>query len=201
MCPKSPEYSGNWGLMGGIFDPIHYGHLLLAESARAAFDLAAVMFVVSCDPPHRENKPVASFDTRLKMVTAAIDDNDCFVASDMEKDMKIPSYTNNVVDELMKKYPDIKWHLILGADNVALFDSWYRPDELIAKVHVVMAGRPGYERTGNRSPWIEKVTRFEMPPMDISSTDIRRRLKEGRSIRYLVPENVRRMIAAEGLYR
>ncbi len=201
MFRTNLEKAGNWGIMGGIFDPIHNAHLLLAESAAAAYDLTGVLFVVSYNPPHRDQKPVASFEIRLKMVEETIKDNNVFVVSDMEKDFDRPAYTVNIIDALKIEYLDIKWHLILGADNIATFDTWYRPDELVKKVKIIVAGRPGYESLERQSKWLDKVERFEMPLMDISSTMIRRRVREGRSIRYLVPENARQTIIREGLYR
>jgi len=187
--------------MGGIFDPIHSGHLLLAESASNSFDLAGILFVVSFNPPHRDHKPIVPFETRLHMVETAIKDNHSFVVSDMEKDLKVPAYSVNIIDELKKQHPNADWHLILGADNIALFDTWYCPEKLTALVKIVVAQRPGYEQSGRKSPWYEKVETFSMPLVDISSTMIRRRLGEGRTIRYLVPENVRKIIIEKGLYR
>ncbi|MEW5922733.1 MAG: nicotinate-nucleotide adenylyltransferase [Candidatus Zixiibacteriota bacterium] len=195
------EKAGNWGIMGGVFDPIHYAHLLLAESAAAAFGLRGVLFIVSFNPPHRDQKPVAPFPVRLKMVSEAIKDNDRFVISDMEQDLDMPSYTVNIVDILHQTYPEIDWHLILGSDNIAAFNTWYKPEELVKKARIVVAGRPGYEESMRHSPWLDKVQKFEMPLMDISSTMIRRRIGEGHSIRYLVPEGVRRIIEKEGLYK
>jgi len=201
MHRKSPDFSGKWGIMGGIFDPIHNGHLLLAESASNACGLTGVLFVVSFDPPHRDHKPVASFETRLQMVETAIEDNDGFTVSDMEKDLKVPAYSVNIIEELKKQHPNADWHLILGADNIALFDTWYRPEKLTALVKIVVAQRPGYEQSGRESPWYKKVEKFNMPLIDISSTMIRHRLGEGRTIRYLVPENVRKIIIEKRLYR
>ncbi len=201
MYPNSPDKGGDWGLMGGIFDPVHNGHLLLAESAASAFDLAGVLFVVSNNPPHREQKPVVSFDTRMKMVDAAIDGNDRFCLSDIEKKLAIPSYTLNIIDALRNEFPGVNWHLILGADNIAVFDTWYQPDVLVEKVKIIVAERPGYGKRFRDSPWYKRVEKFEMPLMEISSTMIRQRIKAGKSIRYLVPEKVRLIIMQEGLYR
>lgn len=201
MFRTNLEKAGSWGIMGGVFDPIHYAHLLLAESAAAAFKLQGVLFIVSFNPPHREQLPVAPFPVRLKMVTEAIKGNDRFVVSDMEKDLNRPSYTINIVETLHETHPEIDWHLILGADNIAAFDTWYEPEELVKQARIVVAGRPGYENEMRHSHWFDKVQLFEMPLMDISSTMIRRRISEGRSIRYLVPESVRKIIEKEGLYR
>ena len=201
MFRTNLEKAGDWGIMGGVFDPIHYAHLLLAESAAASFKLRGVLFIVSFNPPHRDQLPVAPFPVRLKMVSEAVKDNDRFAFSDMEKEIDKPSYTVNIIDTLREGYPEINWHLILGADNIAAFNTWYKPEELIKKAKIIVAGRPGYEESMKQSPWFDKVQRFEMPLMDMSSTMIRKRIHEGRSIRYLVPECVRRIIEKEGLYK
>lgn len=187
--------------MGGVFDPIHYGHLALAEGALEAFGFEGVLFVVSFDPPHRDQKPVVSFDDRLEMVGIAVKDNDRFMVSALEKDLELPGYTLNIVTHLKKKSPGAVWHLILGADNLACFDTWYKPDELVKHVKIVVGDRPGYTRESEKSKWLGHADRFGIPRLDISSTAIRESVRRNKSVRYLLPENVRRFIVEKGLYR
>jgi len=201
MSPTSPDKGGRWGIMGGLFDPIHSGHLTLAEQAREAFALEGVLFIVSFNPPHRKEKPVASFENRLQMTDLAIVNNDYFLVSDLEKELNGPGYTLELVKLLRKKYPNVEWHLILGADNIESFDLWYKPDELIKKIKILVGGRPGYNAKLNNSGWNDVISYFEMPLVEVSSTLIRQRIKSGRSIRYLVPDDVRIFIEKEGLYR
>ncbi len=201
MLRTSPDRGGNWGIMGGLFDPIHYGHLTLAEQAREAFSLNGVLFVVSCNPPHRHEKPIASFENRLQMAGLATDSNNFFMVSDLEKELDGPGYTLSMVELLKDRYSDVIWHLILGADNVESFELWHRPEELIKKVKILVGGRPGYKTESNNSAWNKAVYHFEMPLMEVSSTLIRQRLKEGRSIRYLLPDEARTFIEKKGLYR
>jgi nicotinate-nucleotide adenylyltransferase len=201
MLQAPPNKGSTWGIMGGIFDPIHFGHLVLAESARQAFDLAGILFIPSFSPPHREGKPVASFDDRFMMVKLAIEGNDKFAISDMERDLKSPGYTLAIVDFLRQKYPEVVWDLILGADNIAQFDNWHKPEELVTRARIVVGNRPGYDKAFKESQWFGRVERFDMPLIDISSTLIRRLIKEGRSIRYFLPEDVRQFIITKGLYR
>ncbi|MCX6827031.1 MAG: nicotinate (nicotinamide) nucleotide adenylyltransferase [candidate division Zixibacteria bacterium] len=186
--------------MGGIFDPIHYGHLILAQSAQQAFRLDCILFLPSFNPQHRTEKPVASFDDRCLMIKLAFEENDRFVVSDMERELKIPDYTLNVIKILKQNYPEVDWHLILGADNIAQFDKWYRPDELVQEVKIVIGNRPGYDEEFEKSKWAGLVQKYDMPLLDISSTMIRKFINEGKSIRYLLPEAVRQYILSRGLY-
>lgn len=197
----SPENGGKWGLMGGIFDPVHIGHLVLADSALEKCGLDGVLFVVSLNPPHRAHKPVASFEDRLLMTRLAIAENERFVISDLEKKLASPGYTLAVVEYLEQQYPSAEWNLILGADNVAIFDSWHKPEELVKRVRIFVGHRPGYDDTFEKSVWKKHFTTFDMPLLQISSTAIRQSIGQGRSIRYFVPNEVREFITSRGLYR
>ena len=187
--------------MGGVFDPIHYGHLALAEGALEAFGFDGVLFVVSFDPPHRNQKPVLPFEQRLEMVRMAIEDNEKFSVSDLERDLGLPGYTLNIVTHLKEKNPEADWHLILGADNLAGFDSWYKPEELVKQAKIVVGDRPGYTRESEKSRWLGHADRFGIPRLDISSTALRESIRQNKSVRYLLPESVRRYIMEKGLYR
>jgi nicotinate-nucleotide adenylyltransferase len=201
MLRTSPDKGGRWGIMGGLFDPIHYGHLTLAEQAREAFSLNGILFVISFNPPHRREKPIASFDNRLQMVRLAVENNDSFAVTDIEKELDSPGYTLAMVELLKNRYPEVTWNLILGADNIESFELWHKPEDLIKKIKIVVGGRPGYKAVSNNSGWNEAVSHFEMPLMEVSSTLIRQRLKKGQSIRYFVPDKVRTFIVKKGLYR
>lgn len=201
MLRKNPDKGGSWGIMGGTFDPIHYGHLTLAECARETFHLDGILFTVSWNPPHRREKPKALFDDRLNIVKLAVGSNEFFAETDLEKELDGPGFTLSVIDLLKIRYPDVIWHLILGADNMETFDTWHKPEMLIKKVKVVVGNRPGYDNVLSDSPWAEAISNFNMPFLEISSTMIRQNIKDGKSIRYLLPENVRRFIYDRGLYR
>ncbi len=201
MLQTSPDKGDKWGIMGGLFDPVHYGHLALAEHAREAFSLSGVLYVVSFNPPHRREKQMASFDNRLQMVKLVTGNNDFFTVTDLEKELEGPGYTLSMVELLKSRYPDVIWHLILGADNIESFELWHKPEDLIKEVKIVVGGRPGYKAEPNNSHWNEAVSYFEIPLMEVSSTLIRQRVKSGQSIRYMVPENVLSFIEEKGLYR
>jgi len=200
MLPAKPNWSGNWGIMGGAFDPIHNGHLILADTALNRYNLNGLLFIPSFNPPHRSHAPQASFDDRFEMTRLAIGDRESYFLSDLEKEIDGPGYTHTIVQYLIGMYPKTSWHLILGQDNIAIFDSWYKPDEIIKLVKIVVGNRPGYEKLFQKSEWKDKVEFFEIPPTDVSSTAIRELLKKGDSINGLVPEAVYKFIKEHRLY-
>ncbi len=199
MPKMNPEIiSGSWGIMGGAFDPIHNGHLRLAEQASKKLNLSGILFVVSYNPPHRQ-KSATLFENRLNMVDLAISEYDNFHSSDLEKNIEGPTYAVNMIDAIKAQYPNVDWYLILGEDNLAIFDSWYKPDEVISKVKVVIGNRPGYDNS-KKSKWMDKIESISMPPADISSTEIRRRLRAAEALDDLVPSPVLEYVKNKGLY-
>jgi len=200
MPRANPNDGGRWGIMGGAFDPIHYGHLILAESALRTFQLNGVLFIPNCCPPHRDNPPVASYEDRVKMTELAIVSNKNFVISRIEEEIDGPGYTLTLVQKLKRKYSNINWHLILGADNIAIFDSWFSPEKIQEMVTIVVGNRPGTEDEFEKSSWKDKIQKFEMPPIDTSSTALRESLKNGKDIKGLVPDTVLKYIIDNRLY-
>jgi nicotinate-nucleotide adenylyltransferase len=193
------------GLMGGTFDPIHIGHLILAEQAREAFDLERVFFVTASVPPHKAGAVVSSAADRFEMVRIAVEGDSHFECSRMELDRPGPSYTIDTLRALRQNYPvDTRVYLLLGADEARDFASWRDPRGIQEVATVVVANRPGIstEQTLSGLPGdvAEQMVKLEMPGVDICSTDIRRRVAEGRSIRYLVPALVEEYIATHRLY-
>jgi len=199
------------GLLGGSFNPIHVGHLVVAEEARARLDLERVVFVPSLVPPHKIGKRLAPPDDRLRMVQLAIDDNPAFEATDVELHREPPSYSIETVLNL-RIVAGGAWdiHFLIGADTLPELPTWHRIGELAALCKFVVFSRPG-ESLDALEPLRgvlseEQIAgiasrRFEMPLIGVSSTEIRRRVRDGVSIRYLVPEAVRRYILDRGLYR
>lgn len=195
------------GLMGGTFDPIHVGHLLAAEAAREAADLAEVWFIPTSVPVHKP-QPGASGADRRALVETAIASHDAFRVEAAELNRKGASYTIDTVLELRRRYPEDAFFWIVGSDMRDDLPSWRRIEELASIVTFVALERP---RTGDagREPepaselpayLRDRIVSAEMPPIGISSTDIRRRLAEGRSIRYMVPDAVHAEIERKGLY-
>lgn len=189
------------GLMGGTFDPIHEGHLLAAEAAREAAGLDEVWFIPTNVPPHKP-QPGADAQARLEMVKLAIADHPAFRAEEAELARGGVSYTADTVAALRERYPEHSFYWIVGTDMMNDLPHWHRIEELAAQVRFVCLRRQGEESEESALPAFlrERLLHAPMPPIGISSTDIRDRLREGRSIRYQVPEAVRHYIERNGLY-
>ncbi|NBU64413.1 MAG: nicotinate (nicotinamide) nucleotide adenylyltransferase [Chloroflexia bacterium] len=181
------------GILGGSFDPVHHGHLILARAAREELGLDRVIFIPAHVSPHKTETKPASGEDRLAMVRLAIAGEHGFETSDIELKRPPPSYTVETLRQLQAAHPDEELVLLVGADNVAKFDTWREPDDIrrIAKIAVL-------NRAGGTSPSDWPVVRRLV---DISSTDIRSRVAAGRCIRYLTPDTVCDYIATHGLYR
>ncbi|CAM4000269.1 nicotinate-nucleotide adenylyltransferase [Cohnella lubricantis] len=189
------------GLMGGTFDPIHLGHLLAAEAAREAADLDEVWFIPTNVPPHKA-QPGADAQARLEMVKLAIADHPAFRAEDAELVRGGVSYTVDTVAALREHHPDRSFYWIVGTDMMNDLPNWRRIEELAAQVRFVCLRRQGEDSEASALPAYlrDNILQAPMPPIGISSTAIRDRLREGRSIRYQVPDAVRDYIGRNGLY-
>ncbi|HWR41176.1 MAG TPA: nicotinate-nucleotide adenylyltransferase [Patescibacteria group bacterium] len=196
------------GIMGGTFDPIHIGHLVIAEAVCNEFQLDRVIFIPANIPPHKQGWRVTSTLHRYIMTISATYSNPNFFVSDMEMERPGPSYTIDTMETLAAKYyPGAELYFILGADAVCDLPTWNHVDRLLELCWFVATTRPGcvssidavIEQLGSRGR--EKILRLNTPELEISSTDIRERIRKGRSIKYIVPESVARYIEKEGLYR
>ena len=181
------------GIYGGSFDPIHHGHLILAREAREALNLKKVIFVPAAVSPFKGCAPAATGDMRLKMLHAAIEDEEGFAVNDCELLRPPPSWTIDTVLEIRQRETDSEIYLLIGEDNVATLDRWRRFDELKEMVRFVVLDRTGSQMQRNYQIVRRKI--------DISATEIRQRVARGQSIRYLVPPAVEEIIQREKLYR
>jgi len=197
------------GVMGGTFDPVHYGHLVTAEAVRDKFKLDRVIFVPTGKPPHKKGYKVTDAKHRYLMTVLATVTNPFFEVSRIEIDREGYTYTIDTILEFKKMLPeDTKIYFITGADAVLEILTWKKVDELLQLCNFVAATRPGYEpsQLNEMIKYVEKVYdstihMVEVPAMAISSTDIRRRVNTNRPIKYLVPESVEYYIMKNGLYR
>ncbi len=195
------------GLMGGTFDPIHHGHLVTAESVYEKIELDEVVFVPSGDPPHKPTENVTCSEHRLKMVEIATQSNPHFSVSSVEVQREGPSYTIDTVRYYSQKYPHNKIYFITGVDAVVNIPQWKNTDGLFEHCEIIAATRPGYP-TKNFFHFRDQLPRHQrkslrilaVPALSISSADLRQRLWEGKSIKYLVPENVEEYIYEHELY-
>jgi len=192
------------GVFGGTFDPIHVGHLVAAVNARHTLHLDRVLFVVANEPWQKVgDRPVSPAADRLALVEAALGDVDGLEASRLEIDRGGPSYTIDTIDELRRAEPAAEMFLIVGADVVAGLATWERLDDVRREVTMVVVNRPGSTpvlpgATGPLAGW--HAVAIEIPALEISSTDLRRRAATGRPLDYLIPEGAVRMIKERGMY-
>ncbi|MCS7166211.1 MAG: nicotinate-nucleotide adenylyltransferase [Gemmatales bacterium] len=188
------------GIFGGTFDPVHLGHLIIAEQAREQAQLHQVWFVPACQPPHKLDLNLTHFEHRYQMLRMAVAGHDAFVVSDVERRLPTPNYTVQTLRHLHQQHPGEEWFLLLGGDSVVEFPSWYQPEVIAQLAQLLVVARPGY-------PVAEDLVRqyraqlVAAPMIEISSTDIRQRVRQGRSIRYLVPRAVECYILEHRLYR
>jgi nicotinate-nucleotide adenylyltransferase len=182
------------GIYGGAFNPIHVGHLVLAETAREALGLNEVIFVPTGQPPHKSTRVLAPAEARLAMVRAAIRGNPAFRVARLEIDREGPSYTRDTLQWFKQHYKTAHLFLLVGQDNLRV--AWRAWDEIVRLATVVVFTRPSETVLPRK-----QVRLLPMPLLQISSTDLRQRLRRGVSVRYQIPEAVLRVIDAYGLYR
>ena len=188
------------GLMGGMFDPIHFGHLRAAENAREALGLDRVAFVPAAVPPHRAAPTAAALD-RYAMVALATAGDPRFVPWDGEIRRDGPSYTVDTAEALLGENPGAALTLIVGADNLALLLQWKEPARLLSLCTVAVVGRPGEKATEARGLDPSRFVHVEGSHLPIASSALRERVRAGKSVRYLVPDAVAGYIDKRGLYR
>ena len=190
------------GVMGGTFDPIHYGHLVTAEEALDQFELEGVVFVPTGRPWMKEHEVVSPAEDRYLMTVIATASNPLFSVSRIEVDREGPTYTVETLRAL-KAELDADLFFITGADAILEIVQWKDRAELFDLARFIAATRPGYDMAGFQMPGeaVDAVTVMRIPALAISSTDIRERVKASRPIRYLVPEGVKSYIEKAGLYR
>lgn len=190
------------GVLGGTFDPVHNGHLIIAEALREKLDLVQVLFLLSARPPHKSSPALASWQDRLHMIQLALKGNPHFQASDIEIERDGLSYTVESIEQLELRYGK-KYRIlfVVGADSILEIFTWREPQRLLASRSLVVVPRPGFD-LNDLDPEVAKgVTVIQTPLIEISSTDIRRRVRDGRSIQYLVPSEVASYIHRQNLYR
>jgi len=196
------------GVLGGTFDPPHYGHLAAAEECRVALRLEVVLFMPAGQPPHKRGRPISPADDRVRMVELAIESNPRFALSRIDVDRAGPSYSVASLDQLRQELgPEAQLWFVMGADSLADILTWREPARLLQLARVAVVNRPGApdpapERLEVELPGARaRIDVVEIPDLAISATDLRQRVAEGRPIKYQLPEAVERYIAARGLYR
>ena len=212
-----------WGLLGGTFDPIHIGHLRCAEEVLEIFELNLIIFVPASRPPHKIEADITSFYHREQMVRLAIEGNPSFSFSDVENQREGKSYSVRTIEYFLDKYlKQLELYFIVGQDAFHAIQTWKEWEKLLLLCNFVVMTRPGYENRGlqgilppdfsarfsydaARQGWTGPTGHYiffrEVTFLDISSSNIRKRAREGLSISYLVPDPVRRYIVKNQLYK
>jgi nicotinate-nucleotide adenylyltransferase len=194
------------GIFGGTFDPPHVGHLILASEARARLHLDRLLWVLTPDPPHKQDQPITSLDHRLTMVQLAIAGNPAFELSRVELDRSGPHYALDTVRILAEKDPSADLVYLMGGDSLGDLPSWHRPAELVSMVAFLgVVRRPGdavdLASLEKSIPGLSAKVRFvDAPLLDIASHEIRSRAAEGRPFRYFLPPAVYGYIIEQHLY-
>ncbi|MGX7065279.1 nicotinate-nucleotide adenylyltransferase [Enterococcus cecorum] len=183
------------GILGGNFNPVHNQHLLIADQVGTALNLEKVYLMPEYLPPHVDEKDTIEAEHRLNMLKLAIADNPLFDIEQAELQRKGKSYTYDTMKALIAQNPDTDYYFIIGGDMVEYLPKWYKIDELVEMVQFVGVKRPGYTID---TPY--PIIWLDAPMMDLSSSLIRKKIAQGCSIRYLVPEAVRNYILEKGLY-
>jgi len=194
------------GVFGGTFDPIHHGHLVAAEEVRGRLNLDKVLFVPAGLPPHKLDLDISPTRHRIAMLKLAIDSNPGFALSRVDVDRHGPCYTVDTLALLHAEYgPDAELFFIMGMDSLADLLIWRSPERIIRLARIVVVGRPGFQADVDELDKVlpgaaQRITIVDTPLIEVSSSDIRMRVREGLPIRYQVPEAVEAYIREHGLY-
>jgi nicotinate-nucleotide adenylyltransferase len=183
--------------MGGTFNPIHVGHLILAESAMHSLKADGMLFVPAHTHPFKESSRLSGFSDRVEMVKLAIRGNDRFLLDDPPESS---GYTIDLIDYLRNKYRQADFFLPVGSDIIDEFDSWYKYKDIQRSIKIVVAARPGYRLKTRADGVLGGAEQIIIPQYDISSSEIRKRVRMKMSVRYMVPEGVEKYINETGLY-
>lgn len=188
------------GIFGGTFNPPHNGHLIVAEHVRNALSLDTILFIPSYISPHKQKGEEANASERLHLTELAIKTNPRFRCSNFEINKKETSYSIHTIEHLLSINPSDQLFLLIGMDNYLTFHLWKEPKRILQLAALVVMTRPGFEKQINPEFGTDNIAFIEVPKIDISSSDIRQRLREHRSINGLVPPEVEDYIAVNRLY-
>jgi nicotinate-nucleotide adenylyltransferase len=199
--------TSRFGILGGSFDPPHYGHLALAETARVQLGLSRVLFVPAGAPPHKRNQSMSPAEDRAAMTAAAIADNPAFALSRVDLERPGPHYTVEMLALLRVQHPLVdEWFFLLGEDALHDLPVWHDPLGILKQVSLAVMPRMGQrvdpaELIAALPPLAERLVWLDVPPVHFSATDLRRRVREGLPLRYFVPPPVEAYIHKHGLYQ
>jgi nicotinate-nucleotide adenylyltransferase len=205
QTPNPKSQIARLGVVGGTFDPPHCGHLVLAENGRVQLRLDRVLFVLAGQPPHKPDRPIAPAHHRVAMVEAAIADNPAFALSRVDLDRPGPHYTVDMLALLQREYPGAELFFLMGGDSLAQFLAWCDPASIVRQARLAVMRRSGHEpdlaALERAAPGLrERLLWLGAPYLDVASSDLRRRARDGLPLRYLVPPAVEAYIREHCLY-
>ncbi len=194
------------GIIGGTFDPPHLAHLVMAEFAREQFELERILWVVAADPPHKQGVMMSPVEHRLAMVSLAIEKHPAFEISLVDVERPGPHYTVDMLDIIAVQQPGAEIYFLIGSDSFRDLPQWHEPHRLVEHAALGVINRPGFNADqSSLGPLVQALNhRYEIveaPLIGISGTEIRDRVREGHTIRYLLPRSVEAYIHEHGLYR
>lgn len=189
------------GIFGGTFDPVHNGHLSIARSFLDSGYIDELWILPSPDPPHKTDQTLTEFPLRKRMLEAAFSPFGNVVVSDLENRLPHPSYTIQTIEHLKKQYPEKTFYLCIGEDSLIEFDTWYKPGRILEECELLVASRPGIDTEGVRSEIMRRSHFVDHEPVQISSTELRSRLREGKDVDNLLPDPVLKIIEKQELYQ
>ncbi len=189
------------GVLGGSFDPVHRGHIAIAESFVGS-DLIEILFVVPTpDPPHKKDVQLTDFQHRCEMLYRAFDGQDGVEITTIEQDLTRPSYTVNTLLYIDKQLPETDIYLCMGEDSLAEFTQWYKWEEILNICELLVARRPDIDSDNMELPFRDKIHYVDHKPLEVSSSDIRKKVKNGEFPGYALPETVADYIRKHQLYK
>ena len=189
------------GIFGGTFNPLHTGHLLVLEYVQDQLQFERVLLIPSANPPHKNDPAILPPKVRLEMISLAVKDDPIYRASDLEMRRPGSSYTVDTLRTVRELHPSAQLSLIIGVDNFLEFDTWKSPDEILDYASLIVMNRPGFSQSDVRHRFARDAQFVNVPLIAISGTEIRMRVKMGKSIRYFVPPAVESYIVERHLYR
>jgi nicotinate-nucleotide adenylyltransferase len=189
------------GILGGTFDPIHLGHLVMAEQSREKLQLDQVIFIPSASPPHKTRQKLSLAIDRFQMTKLALEGNQKFSVSDMELKRDGLSYTVDTLKELKRIYRNSEIYFLTGSDVLDEIHTWKEPEQIYKRVKMVIAIRPGFDHFDLDNQFAQRSIIVPITGINVSSSQIRAKVRKGESIRYLVPAKVEEYISKKKLYR
>lgn len=189
-------------MLGGSYNPVHCGHVAIAQSFVACPFINQLWVLLTPTPPHKKNRSFADYHDRLEMLEIAFKSIDDIVVSDIEQHIDPPQYTFKTVRYLTNQYPDVTFYICLGEDGYLSFDTWYSYDKILSHCDLLVARRPGFKTEQQEHTMIRRKSHFiDHRPIKISSTQIREKLQKGDDLSGLVPQKVENYIRKKELYR